>query len=1303
MPEAIMAKEVTISGLVPQKEVDDLKNLVVEFDKAKNAYASLAQKLSEGIKTKPGSLEELKLKADDATKVLRELAETQNKLSKVQSDCQKLTLQLNEATKQRVATVLEEAKAADVNASAKLKESKARDMNAAALLKEQKAESDKLKQQKLLNQEAQKQKVTMEEVNAIIGKQSTSITEAEQQNRRLRLAVKQLTEEEDKDGKIRQKLNSYINQNTEYIRRNSDAMIKQKMTIGDYREQVKAAIIELKSGNSAFKNIGIVAKGFGGILKENVSSGLSEVRMGVSSMIKGMVGAQAIIGALQKLIGFFKSGVQSIIDFEAANSKLAAVLGTNSKNIKDLTADAQRLGAATKYTASEATNLQIELAKLGFSRKEILQATEGVLKFAQATGAGLPEAAALAGASIRMFAADTKETERYVSAMAVATTKSALSFSYLQTAMPIVGPVAKAFNFSIEDTLALLGKLSDSGFDASMAATALRNIFLNLADSNGKLAKSLGGPVSTLPELVNGMKKLKDQGVDLATTFELTDKRSVAQFNTLMRGVDSILPLREQITGVTGELNDMADEMTNNVQGSILGLSSAWEAFMLSFSESKGPMKDVLDFFAKGLREVARQLRSYSQLQDDADNAATARAQKEMASSDIIQKNRDNMTRLYKEKLNEGMNSDEAAIAAKEEYIQSLKSQFEYENAEYQIAIQKRVKAEEELDKVGFFYFNSSKGKSKSQLKENVETLTIAAAGKKAIASITESVIDELSKVDLKQQQITGKNTNTLTDKEKKELEKAEKEKLRLREEYIQSELDITDEGLEKEISKISLSYNKKIAAIKGNTKDEIKTRENLAIMMQNEVEEKTISHNIQKEKDAQSLKLETVKEGSQEELDIRKKILDLQMEEEINAADKTGANVFDIYNKYQKKKTDLDEKFADEKTKKIQDQYAAQSIIENQELQLQLDEIAGMYARGEISKEEFEKRKLKITQDYAIKEAQLAIEIAKMQLNTPGLSPESKLALEQKIAEAEIKLAETVRDAEIDAADKSAEAHKKKMETISQSLQMVGDVLNAFSELGSALFEKDIEKIEEQQDANEKAGEEEIERIDKMAKSGAISTEESEARKRAAEERTSQKNKELEKQKLEIKQKQAKWDKANSISQAIIGTSLAVINALQTPPFPLGLALAITAGVVGAANIATIIAQPIPKYKHGTHDHKGGFAIVGDGGRSEVITTPSGESIITPSVPTLVDIPKHSMVFPDLEKYYKSIPFKSDLGRAMYDAEINGSPVNVNVSNDYSRLESKMESLRESNDKMTKYMRKFVSSFELNQIASRL
>ena len=196
-------------------------------------------------------------------------------------------------------------------------------------------------------------------------KEVHSINEAKEQNKLLRIAVSQVTDAEDKDNKVRQQLNNQIAKNTEYIRRNTDSYTKQKMAIGAYKNEIKAAIVELQNGNKTFKNLGIVAKGYGNILRSNVAGGLNEVRIGVGSMVKGMVGAQAVISGFQKLIGLFKSGAQSIVDFEAANSKLAAILGTTSKNIKDLTTDAQRLGAATKYTASQATALQIELAKLG--------------------------------------------------------------------------------------------------------------------------------------------------------------------------------------------------------------------------------------------------------------------------------------------------------------------------------------------------------------------------------------------------------------------------------------------------------------------------------------------------------------------------------------------------------------------------------------------------------------------------------------------------------------------------------------------------------------------------------------------------------------------------------------------------------------------------------------------------------------------------------------------------------------------------------------------------------------------------
>lgn len=338
------------------------------------------------------------------------------------------------------------------------------------------------------------------------------------------------------------------------------------------------------------------------LLTENFKKGASKVQSMFAKMKGSVLGFAAVLG-----IGgaSLRSFIETTAGFEAAVSKLSAILGTTPDQIKALTDNAKKLGETTKYTAAEATNLQTELAKLGFTKNEILSATESVLKFAQATDAGLAEAAALAGAAIRMFGAEASESKRYVSAMSIATTKSALSFAYLRDALPTVGPVAKAFNFEIEDTLALLGKLADSGFDASSAATATRNILLNLADSGGKLATALGGPVKTLPELVSGLQKLKDKGVDLNTTLQLTDKRSVAAFNAFLQSADKITLLRDAITGVDGDLDQMASTMGDNVKGAMAGLGSAWEALMIKMSENtSGPLKDMINWFTGLLRDL---------------------------------------------------------------------------------------------------------------------------------------------------------------------------------------------------------------------------------------------------------------------------------------------------------------------------------------------------------------------------------------------------------------------------------------------------------------------------------------------------------------------------------------------------------------------------------------------------------------------------------------------------------------------------------------------------------------------------
>lgn len=386
-----------------------------------------------------------------------------------------------------------------------------------------------------------------------------------------------------------------------------DAVSLENKTLAELRNHLKltqTALSKAVPGTENWKKLNAEVQQTKARLKE-LTSQSGQTRGALEKLSSVKAGALAAFAAIAGAVRGVARAFQKIVDFEQANVNLSTIIGKNVKDIEALTYSAMEFGRTTEYTASQVTLLQTELAKLGFKEGAIMQMQESVLHFATAIGTTLPEAAAMAGATLRMFGLDAKDTADTLGVLVQGANNSALSFSYYQTAMATVGPVAKTFGFSLRDTVALLGTLANAGFDASSAATATRNILLNLADSSGKLAVALGKPVSTFPELMSGLRQLKAQGVDLNTTLELTDKRSVSAFNTFLDGADAALALRDSLEDVNGVLKNTAEERVNTVEGSVKLLQSAWEGLILSFKESTGPIKEVVDWLTKLIEKTS--------------------------------------------------------------------------------------------------------------------------------------------------------------------------------------------------------------------------------------------------------------------------------------------------------------------------------------------------------------------------------------------------------------------------------------------------------------------------------------------------------------------------------------------------------------------------------------------------------------------------------------------------------------------------------------------------------------------------
>lgn len=314
------------------------------------------------------------------------------------------------------------------------------------------------------------------------------------------------------------------------------------------------------------------------------------------NLMKGVAAKVLTVAAAMKVLG---STFKTLANFEASTSKLASVLGKTTTEIKGLTQSAIDLGRKTQYTASEVVGLQTELAKLGFAERDIKGMQESVLKFAAAVGTDLASAAARAGATMRGFGLTAEQTGDLLEVMAVSTSKSALSFNYLDATLGKLVPVTKAYGFDAKDTITLLGTMANAGIDASSAGTALRRVFAELANGSSKLNRVLGKQPKTMDDLIEGLQKLKNGGMGVKESFDLVGKYAGAAFAALVNGADDCRALYDELQDTNGALSVMYDTMTNNVTGAIKELSSAWEGFILGLESSTGPMARVIRFLTK--------------------------------------------------------------------------------------------------------------------------------------------------------------------------------------------------------------------------------------------------------------------------------------------------------------------------------------------------------------------------------------------------------------------------------------------------------------------------------------------------------------------------------------------------------------------------------------------------------------------------------------------------------------------------------------------------------------------------------
>ena len=1238
-----------LKDFVDEESLKKLQELGSTISDVRQNYKDAASELIKGLTI------DVKVKGD--IDKLQAIYNTQaNNVSSASDKLTEAFRKQSEVAEQLMKKIKEKADAENLSTKEVKELSKASAEASKAMQQAAKAEEAMNKSQKAANTTRKSATMTEEERIRIIkeaislsDKEVHSIEEANEVNKKLRQAVRLVRDTDEDYRNTLGKLNSTIGVNTDYIKRNSDRYTQQKMTIGNYKEEVKAAWMELNHLNDSMGSFGIISGSFGDSLQSLGNAGsMLEGLSGIGKIFqnKWLLGLGAV-GAAGAGIGWWVNYNKGLTEATRLTQQFTEKSGEDLKAYRtEVQAIADFYGKDFKEVLIGANAVS---KQFGISAEESLKLIQdGFIAGADANGEFLD--------TLREYPAYFKEAGISAETFIAITAQAAKSGIYSDKGVDVI----KEGNLRIREmTTATAAALEGIGISADEVQEQLKSGQKTTFD----IIQMVSERLNELPDSASVV------GTALADIFGGPGEDAGLQYIRTLKDIKTSLgDVKEE----SGELGRAQEDMIESQKRLSTELSLLFDATGGAFETMSAKIKSSISSMnADLLAFVRRGIESIEEISEREEKQARAEGER-YAETDVI-KQYEEINNAREKYVKQGMSEEEAFKKAKEERLDTMRRSLKYDKQNLEEAVNINKKYYDEYQNASLWRQMFGIDRTNSAINSDIKS----SWGERMSAERGVSNMNrQISLVESYQMPGAKRSAVSETADEKSSRLEAEKS-------LQESRIALMEEGLDKELATIRYGYQQKIDAVKGNSSAEMALRKSLLQEMNNELAKASEEYEKNRASIDLQNRLASVEEGSEEEMSVRLDILDKQKEEEMKAAESNGADVSLIEKKYINEKRKIYEEYAADYVDEISKSAAAEQVVRNAQYNSDLKELEKLHAKKLVSDEEYEKKKADITERYSIDTAKAAVDSLEEQISVENLSQDDREKLAEQLQKAKADLANAEADAEIAAIkrvqDEEEDSYKKRMKNAQRWMGVASDAIGAIGNLMSTLYERDIEKIEDEQEANEEAYNADVERIEALAESGAISEEEAEARKRAAEAETSRKNEELEKKKVQLQQKQAKWDKAVQIAQTGIATARGIMEAMaMIPPNPV---LAAIIGAMGAVQVATIAATPIPAYKEGTKNggHIGGLAIVGDGGKREVVVY-GGKSWVTPDVPTVVDLPKDAEVFPDISEFNENVRMNT-----IYDSGIS-SPV---VVNDYSELSREMKGMRVELRKIMKIIHK--------------
>lgn len=356
--------------------------------------------------------------------------------------------------------------------------------------------------------------------------------------------------------------------------------------------------------------------------KDKFSAFGSGVTAGAKSIATATLNAAKKAGELGAAL--LKSSVSAGANFDASMAQVAATMRKTVDEIQDLREFAQKMGAETVFSASQAAEALNYMALAGYDASKSMEMLPAVLDLAASGGIDLARASDMVTDAQSALGLSTEETFVMIDQLAKAASTTNTSVEQLGDAILTVGANAKTVKGGTQEITQVLGLLADASIKGSEGGTHLRNILLqmtpktdaaaaawerlgvNAYDAEGNM-RSLSSIFQELSVAMQGMSD-QERTDTISAMFNITD---LAAVNTLLdTSAERWNAVDEAIANASDSAKAMANTQLDNLQGDITLFKSAWEGLQIAISDKVTPaLRKFVQFGSTQVSNLSKALK----------------------------------------------------------------------------------------------------------------------------------------------------------------------------------------------------------------------------------------------------------------------------------------------------------------------------------------------------------------------------------------------------------------------------------------------------------------------------------------------------------------------------------------------------------------------------------------------------------------------------------------------------------------------------------------------------------------------